>query len=174
MRKKWWLIILSVFASCLFISCSRNQEGTYTVTFKQEGQKTVTKEVKDGEVLTDIPTPIEVAGYDVVWDVTDFSKITNDCTVNAVKTAKTFTITYNFGEDLTGSPFLTAEKSQESVVYNTAYTLIEPTAYGYIFEGWTYNGQAFENGTYTYTTDIEVVAVWSIDYDSPAYEGELG
>ena len=174
MMKKWWLFVVLVVMSCFFISCENSQEGSYTITFKQDGQTTIKKVVKDGEVLTDIPTPVTEAGYDVDWDVTDFSKIQDDYTVNAVKTAKTFTITYNFGEDLTASPFLSAEKLQETVVYNSAYTLIIPTAYGYIFEGWMYNGQAFEAGTYTFTADIQVDAVWSIDYDSPAYEGELG
>ena len=50
----------------------------YTVTFIQENQEDVVKSVKEGESLTDIPNPVEVPGYDVNWDKTDFTNITTN------------------------------------------------------------------------------------------------
>ena len=57
----------------------------YTVTFVQEGQPTIEKEVIEGGTLTDIPTPVAEEGYNIYWDRTDFSNITENITVTAIK-----------------------------------------------------------------------------------------
>lgn len=61
---------------------------TYTITFIQEGQSDVVKTLKKGETLTDVPVPVSAAGYDIVWDKTDFSDVSENVTVTAVKTPK--------------------------------------------------------------------------------------
>ena len=89
---------------------------TYTVTFVQEGFTDVVIEVKEGEALTDIPTPQAEEGYNVVWESVDLSSIKENLTVNAVKTVKTYTVTFvqegfadieitvNHGQPLTNVP----------------------------------------------------------------------
>jgi len=66
---------------------------TYKITLKQEGQEDVVVTVERGKTPS-IPDPKPVAGYTVAWDVTDFSNVTSDITVNAVKTLENYTITY--------------------------------------------------------------------------------
>ena len=97
-------------------SSSLQQDVTCTVTFKQNGEANVVKTVKQGEDLTDIPTPKEKTGYTVVWDITDFTNITEDMEVNAVATANTYTITY----DANGGSVATAT---QVVTYDEETTL---------------------------------------------------
>ena len=88
----------------------------YTITFVQEGQENVIRTAKKGTALTDIPTPVAVTGYDVVWDVTDFSDIQSNMTVTAVKTAKTFTIYYVVSDFAEGKG-VTLSQTQQTVTY---------------------------------------------------------
>ena len=64
------------------------------VTFKQEGQPDVVKMVKRGKSLTDIPEPKQVDGKEMIWDCTDFSKITADLIVTAIEKANSCKITF--------------------------------------------------------------------------------
>ena len=66
----------------------------YTIFFIQNGFPDIIKIVKHGQTLTDIPTPRSVEGYDVAWEEVDFSNITGNMTVNAVKTIKKYTVTF--------------------------------------------------------------------------------
>lgn len=62
---------------------------TYTVTFVADETVVAEKTVNAGAALTEIPEIPAKEGYtkiDPVWDVTDFSAITSDLTVNAVYT----------------------------------------------------------------------------------------
>ncbi|MBQ4648780.1 MAG: InlB B-repeat-containing protein, partial [Clostridia bacterium] len=92
---------------------------TYTVTFMADGEVVAEKTVNHGETLTDIPDVPVKDGYtqlEPVWDITDFSNITSDLTVNAVYTLNTYTVTFmadgevvaektvNHGETLTDIP----------------------------------------------------------------------
>lgn len=143
---------------------------TFTVTFKQEGFEDVTKTVTEGTALTDVPTPQAVTGYTVVWDVTDFSAIEENLTVNAVKTANEYTLTY----DLEGKEGVTIENVTQTVTYDEAFTLATPTYEGYVFDGWVIKGTetALEAGAWTIAEDTTVVATWSIDPTSNA--GDTG
>ena len=67
----------------------------YTVTFRQDGQKDVTRSVKAGEALTDIPTPVEKDGYTTIWDKTEFSSVSEDMLVLAIATANEYTISFD-------------------------------------------------------------------------------
>ncbi len=117
-----------------------------TVTFLQDGQSPITKEVVTGGTLasTDIPTPAPKDGYDFAWDRTDFANITENVTVNAVATAKTYTITLN-ADGGTGAPATT------DITFDGNYTLPTPTKVGYSFIGW-------KNGT----ADVALSGAWNI------------
>lgn len=58
----------------------------FTVTFHNpfREEEDVTRTVSYGEELTDIPTITPIEDNDAYWDVTDFSRITENMTVNAV------------------------------------------------------------------------------------------
>lgn len=115
------------------------------VTFKQDGQMDIVKTLKQGETLTDIPTPISKMGYMVEWNTVDFINITEDMTVYAVETAKTYTVVLNVNG---GSVMQTTI----TVTYGQAYKLMIPTKENKVFDGWFYNG-----------IHISLSGIWEID-----------
>ena len=138
----------------------------YYISFVQEGYDTIVKTVAIGETIAnaDIPTPISEIGYDVVWDVTDFSAITSSTTVNAVKTAKSFVIHYELGS-VSGDSHAQISATSQNVKYDEAFNLLTPSCDGYIFKGWVIKDTetTFENGKYTLTDNVTLVAVWEED-----------
>ena len=129
----------------------------YTITFVQEGQNNVIRTAKKGTALTDVPTPVAVTGYDVAWDVTDFSDIQANATVTAVKTAKTYTITYVVS-DFAASKGVTLARTQQAVTYGQAFTLFEKPTYTdeveYVLHAWLKDGAEFTSGTWTLTDNV--------------------
>lgn len=77
------------------ISSETPTEKTYTVTFKQDGQRDVVKTVEEGESLTDIPEPKAKVGYTVAWEVVDLTNIVEDIEVKAIETANTYVVSYD-------------------------------------------------------------------------------
>lgn len=137
---------------------------TYTISFVQAGQEIKTFSVKAGESFTEIPAPVAKTGYTVAWDVTDFTNITNNITVTAIETAKTYAVSLKVDGAVIGTI---------SVAYNSAYDLTIPSKVGYTFKKWTYNGaEIATTGTWTIdATEIEVVAVfeaktYTVTFDS--------
>jgi hypothetical protein len=118
-----------------------------TVTFKQGGQVDIVKKVEKGGMLTDIPTPAPKAGYIVEWESVDFTNLTEDMTVNAIETAKTYTLSLNANG---GSVMQTTI----TVTYGQAYKLMIPTKENKVFDGWFYNG-----------IHISLSGIWEIDTD---------
>lgn len=79
------ILPLCVATGCNLINPAPKTENC-TITFIQEGQENIVKTVEKGSALTDIPTPAPVENAEVVWDVTDFSNVQEDITVNAIVT----------------------------------------------------------------------------------------
>lgn len=109
----------------------------YTITFQADG-KTVTngtKRVTHGGtlVLSDFPAVPEKTGYTGAWDVTaDIENVTADQTVNAVYTAKQYTVTFEY-QGATGGD----TETSATVTYDSAYgELPAPTKTGSNFAGW--------------------------------------
>ena len=134
----------------------------FTITFAQAGQETKTFTVKEGESFTDIPEPAAKTGYNVVWDKTEFSNVTEDITVNAVETAKTYTITFT-----TDKGTIPDDKKTITVTYGEAYELptlsnISDGNDDYVFVGWKYNGEKLPmTGTWALDLgDIQLEAIW--------------
>ncbi len=69
----------------------------FTVTFHNEftDDQDIIKTVTYGETLTDIPTVTEKYYNDGYWDITDFSNIKNNLTVNAVYSTRGLEYTLN-------------------------------------------------------------------------------
>lgn len=138
---------------------------TFTVTFRQDGFADIQKTVIQGEDLKDIPTPIAVVGYTIVWDKTDFANITQDMLVNAVKSANTYTITYDLGVN----EYATLSSATQQVKFGEKFELSIPEYAGTAkFEGWYLadsNGnmtdEQVEKGNYIWGKDITVIAKWS-------------
>lgn len=154
-----------------------NYVQTHTVTFMQDGVIVAVETVDHGSSLEVVPLPNPVAGQTVAWGRTDFSNITEDIVVDAVVGA--YKVTYNLGtykfanEDTARS--IAAEggkldRAYEVVSPNGSIVLLEPTCYGYKFVKWQYNGADFDGKNYSYGKDIEIVAVWEVDEDSPRWD----
>ncbi len=133
-------------------SDSSVEEKKYVVTFKQDGQKDVTYEVKEGEALTSIPSPVAKTGYTFVWDTTDFSNVTADMTVTAIPTAKSYTISFD------------TEDEDMTVTFDGAYTLPTPTKTGYTFAGWKHGENSVSASGDKWNIDgenITLTATWT-------------
>lgn len=132
------------------------EETTYVVTFKQSGQLDIEKTVKEGETLTDIPTPAAKIGYTVAWEEKDLTNITEDRVVNAVETANTYTVKY----DLNGGA---GELDDTQVTFDSAYDLTTPTREGYSFVGWTNGEEAVltSGEKWTIAENVTLKANWA-------------
>ncbi len=137
-------------------------EKEITVSFVQDGQETIVKTVKNGETLYDIPTPVQAEGYTVTWDRTDFSALEESVTVNAVATPNVYVINYEVEAEASGCD------GWQMVNYGEDFTLDVPSLDGRVFVGWKLNGtETFvENGTYSWTDNITLTAVWDVDNDN--------
>ena len=133
-----------------------DQRPSYTVTFVQ-GAQSQSVVVKKGESVAaaDVPALVEIAGYDVAWNINDYSNIQSDMTVTAVYTAKTYTITYKAeGFDIDGTT--------TNVVYGDAYSLAVLEKDGYNFLGWSYAGSVYTSGNaWNIAGNVELTASWS-------------
>ena len=148
-----------MFSFATLGACKRNnpeepQKVYCTITFVQENAENVVKTVEKESGLTDIPSPNPKTGYNVSWSVTDFSNITEDITVNAVYTAKTYTIYLQSNVDFEG-------EKEVKVKYNEIPVLPTPISMDKDFIKWTLeDGQDYELTNYTIDGDLTLVAVW--------------
>ena len=71
-------------------------------------------------------------------------------------TPNQYTITFNPNSG-------TLDETTQTVAYGSEFTLPTPTRTGYTFDGWYYGSYEVEDGTWTYTTDISLVASWTIE-----------
>lgn len=167
------LVCIAVFA----VACKKQDGGEnapsyevenptfYTVTFVQDGQADEVKRVEAGK---NIQAPAIKAtpptGYSYEWERTDFSKLTEDCTVRLKAVPNVYTVYYEIGDDSHAA----IESKTQSVVYDGAFSPLIPTRFGYTFEGWVIKDtdEPFEPKTYTVAGDTYLVAKWALDIDS--------
>lgn len=158
--KKLLVVTFSlIFSFCLYAcSCAVNENDNrnHTVTFEQTGVQDIVKTVKNGETLTDIPTPQTKTGYTVVWDMTDFTSITESRIVKAIETPNEYTVILdeNGGEELVDDTV--------TVEYDAVYSLPRPTHMAdLIFKGW-YSGNTNVNtsGIWRMDKSVALTAVW--------------
>lgn len=135
----------------------------YTVTFVQSGQQDIVIQVKGGTAILNIPQPVGKVGYDVLWESAAYGKINSDLTVTTVETAKTYTISYNFGE-LEGNNDATITSKTQPVTYDAEYSLYTPECYGYDFARWEKDGNEFTNGVWSYDGNVTLTAVWNSNH----------
>ena len=89
---------------------------------------------------------------------------TEDMTFTAVWQVNTYTVTYNYAG---GSH---ASGTKQTVIFDAAYTLREPTRVGYTFKGYAYDGEAFEKvDFYIYPNDITLIAQWELNFYTITY-----
>ena len=178
MKNKITAVILTVLTCVTLASCgvfvdstsgsnsdsSVTDTSTVTITFKQEGKADIVKTLEKGDTLSDVPTPDSKTGYTVTWNRTDFTNITENITVTAVKTAKVYTVTLNPNGGTIGQKSFT-------IKYGEVYSLNTPTHNNsYMFIAWTYLQEPIDsNGVWDIDEEdgtIQLVAAWDL------YSGE--
>ncbi len=168
------LAILCVGMFCVGCNNTGDDDGdanTYvTITFKQDGEEDIIKQVLKGKNLTDIPLPKDKGenieeGYSLGWDVTDFTNIRKDMTVNAVKKANSYKIYFDYvGVKCNGAEYM-------DVTYDKEFTLptpVNPKGLKVFLRWIDENGQTVTNGVYKTIGDITLKAVWD-DYYTDNY-----
>lgn len=130
---------------------------TYTITFNQFGYTTTAK-VKEGESLTNIPNPSKIKGYTVSWDRSDFTNITENIVVNAIKTPNKYKITLHNNLE-------NAETIETEATYDQLINLPSFTLNNYFLTNWTNKeGEIFfDEFIYKIDNDIDLYAEWSTD-----------
>lgn len=172
--RKLFLSICLFFIAVFAVACAPQTEESdstptlpevYTVTFVQEGQADVVKTVKEGETLQ-VPEIKATApvGYSYEWERTDFSTLSEDITVHLKAVPNTYTIYYEVGDD----SYASITSDTQSVVYDSTYSPLIPTRFGYTFAGWVVKDtdEVFDPETYTEAGDTYLMAKWTIDIDS--------
>ena len=176
------LLFLTISICVLILSgCNTPTDGShtpknancYTVTFRQNGQEDIIREVAFGETLTDLPLPIEKTGYTISWDRDDFSSVVENIIVTAVETPNEYEITFNLYSTWGTVNF---ETQSTTLVFDGAYEFAEPSLYGFLFVGWEIEETGAEfakSGIYTIADDVTLVPKWEKDEDSYRWWGHL-
>lgn len=122
---------------------------TYTITFKSLGSLDIVKTVTYGGTLGNIPNVPEKIGHVGRWDMTDFTNITSNLTVNAIYEKNVYTVIFDIG----GGTVISGEKNQ-SIFYGQAATapILEK-------EGHTLS---WDNSFNFITDNLTVKAIWTI------------
>ena len=150
-------VCLLVFSLALF-ACGEPK--TVTVTFIQEGQTSIVREIEYGGSLKvkDVPSPVQNAktGYKIEWDRSDFKNITENIVVKAREVAATYEEILDYGYD--------DRREEISFTYDAEYNLPVPERAGYTFKGWKINGSPIEiSGIWKFTDNqLTIKAQWKI------------
>ena len=139
----------------------------YTVTFRQgNGVPDIVMQIERGTIPT-LPEIQPEIGYDLEWEVTDFTNLCNDGLVGVHRTPIPFNVTYVLGEGTN------SKDNPNTVTIVDTVKLQNPERVGCIFNGW-YSDEACTNkiteiakGT---NKDLSIYASWtpveySLSYD---------
>lgn len=107
--------------------------GDYVVTYYVNGNVYKQVGVNSGDSLELIDVP-EVEGYDVLWEDVDLTNIKSNITINAILTAKTYTITFKL-TDTSGNVSVYDTVSYKYGEEVSAPSVTAPE--GYVFSGWS-------------------------------------
>ena len=141
---------------------SQPAKDVYTVTFMYNGEVYSTELVEEGSKIGNIPEPPARTGYTGKWylgdeEFTYDTPITSDITVNAVYTAKTYTVTFTANAE-TDNAFT---KSFEAAYGETVIAPDVPAKTGYT--GKWYIGDEEFTSAYIITSDITVTAKYTVN-----------
>lgn len=140
---------------------SQPAKDVYTVTFMCNGEVYSTELVEEGSKIGNIPEPPARTGYTGKWyfgdeEFTYDTPITSDITVNAVYTAKTYTVTFTAEDADTAY-----SKSFEAAYGETVIAPDVPAKTGYT--GKWYIGDEEFTSAYVITSDITVTAKYTVN-----------
>lgn len=123
----------------------------YTVTFYVGDTVYTTRSVEHGDDITNVPTVPAVVGKTGSWDITDFTNITEDMTVNAVYQDKSYEVVI---KDEWGTVYDT-----QTIVHGNKIVApsVSPAKEGYIFIGYSE-----DLSTFIVTEAVEILVTFQI------------
>ncbi|MEG0456861.1 MAG: X2-like carbohydrate binding domain-containing protein, partial [Oscillospiraceae bacterium] len=147
----------------------------YTLIFKADGNEVAQKKVNHGNDLTDIPEIPAKTGYDQkapVWNVTNFTNIQEDKTIDAVYTINSYIVT-----PITGDGFEIKPIDKTTVNHGDNFTFKVEVKSGYntsemVVKAGKEDLKANEDGTYTtvITENTEITVTGVTDTTKPTGE----
>ncbi len=134
-------------------------ENFYTLTFIQESGDSQSVIVEKGTTIAESAIPAveqTKTGYELSWDVVDFSQLTQNATVNVKSEAKTYTATYVAeGYAINGT---TVSLTYDAACSNLDMSLVSDS---HNFVGWQYNGNTYTTSTlWNVAEDVELTPYW--------------
>jgi len=162
MKRRFAIFALLLALLLCITACGEQPAQTVSVTFRQEGCVDEVITVQKGAALTEIPTPVQVKGYEtVVWDQTDFSAVNEDLLVSAVMKPKQYTVRLELDGGTVTESSLPVENDTFVIEYNADYDLPQVEKEGCLFDGWycddLYIGK---KGVWEYTYVETLTARW--------------
>ena len=156
------LICLLLAAVLCLAGCAGQPGQTVSVTFRQEGYVDVVKTIPKGAELTDIPSPVQVKGYQtVVWDRTDFSAVTEDTVVTAIMQPMQYNVRLELSGGTVTESSLPVENDTFVIEYKSDYELPQVEKEGCVFDGWYSDGLYIsKKGIWEYTYVETLTARW--------------
>ena len=143
----------------------------YTATFKADGNTvgTATYTIEDN-AIKNVPSVPTKGGYDGAWE--SYAIKAGDITVNAVYTAKQYTITW---KDYDGSTLKISKCVHgQTPAYGTSPSRVGDYQYEYKFSGWSPAvTSAFEDATYTATYSQNKYSFYTIKYNMNGGNGTI-
>lgn len=164
--KKTKKVLLALLAlGCMALGACGDDKKSYTVTL-MDGNSVISTVEKDKATHLDAPSAPTKNGYTFEGWYTDAELTTPynpdllsaNLTLYAKYTPATFYISFRLNGGAFAEDILDVE-----VKYGEEYTLPTPMREGYVFTGWTLDGEDFPaTGTYEKTNAIRVAANWEM------------
>lgn len=134
-----------------------------TIIFQQDGQTDVVRSVEYGKALENVPSPVPQTGYNVNWNITDFSVCTEDMTVTATAIPKQYQAVLKNGS-------ITVDTI--TVTYDSAYTFPSLSSEDYEDSvGWKYGDNVVIPNTGVWNIDGESTIVLNVKWGSKTHSG---
>lgn len=150
------------------------EAGKVFVAFLQEGCEPVIKTITSGESLdnAEIPAITQVPGYEISWSETDFTAVTENIRVKAIKTQRVFKIYYDIPQEKFTTETVNKYKLKkdgsnglyfQEVTYLSSFELVESIKdLNYKLVGWKIDGTGVDfvsADRYELTDNVTLMAV---------------
>ena len=158
----YYVLVTAENGSTQLYTLKIRRRPVYSIIFDTKGGTAVENQKVEEDSLAEAPTTTKTGYSFASWNYDFTVPVTENKIVVASWTANTYKITYNTnGGDI-------ANKTAD-VVYDSAFTLENPTRRGYDFDGWYYGETPVTNGVWNYDADITLDARWNATEYSLSY-----
>ena len=139
---------------------------SYSITYDLNGGS-LSDLVNDYNVTTptfSLGSPTKKGYTFVGWSGTDIDGMSKNVSIEAGSVGnRTYLANYKPNEYLITYDYAYDDLIEEkTVTYDTNYSLVAPSRDGYRFDGWYYNGQKIESGTWSIDTNVTLQAHWTV------------